>query len=221
MQNVFRNMIKISPSLLSADFADFRSAVVELEECGADLVHCDVMDGMYVPNITFGMNTISALKKYTKLPLDVHLMIMCPERYLEGFITAGANIISFHENSTKEAAKIIQIIRSNGLKAGLAINPDIDIGTLYPYLDELDVVIVMSVYAGFGGQKFIPEILYKIGELKRIIRESGLYTQVEIDGGVTLENAKSIRDAGVDIIVAGNCIFSSEDKRAAIDKLKS
>jgi len=213
-------MIKIAPSLLSADFADFKSAVVELESSGADVIHCDVMDGVYVPNITFGMNTISAVKRYTKLPLDVHLMITKPERFVDRFIEAGADIISFHANSTDEVRSILQSIKSRNVKAGLAINPDIPIDTLADYLELLDVVIVMGVYAGFGGQKFIPDTLDKIRKLKAIIDTKGLNTEIEIDGGVTLDNIQSIKDAGATIIVAGNCVFGSVDKRKTIEELK-
>lgn len=207
-------MIKVAPSILSADFAAMGQAVENLEKWGADYVHCDVMDGRFVPNITFGMPMIKAIRKHTSLPLDVHLMIVNPEDYIEKFIDAGADIITFHPDSTNKTAECLATVKNAGLKCGLVLNPDKLLSMLTDYLDIVDEVIVMGVYAGFGGQKFLPQTLDKISQLKKLAKGKNLL--IEMDGGATCENARSIENAGADILVAGSAVFGAENPAEAI-----
>ncbi len=209
--------IKVAPSILSADFANMGSAVYNLEKWGADLVHFDVMDGVYVTNITFGMPMCKAVRPYTKLPLDVHLMIIEPEKYVERFCEAGADIVTFHPEASKNVDLTIDLIKKQNKKCGLALNPDKEINLILPFLNKIDLVIIMGVFPGYGGQKFIPDVLNKVRELKKIKPE----LVIELDGGVTVHNAKEITEAGVDILVGGSCVFGSEDPKETIKILKS
>ena len=212
-------IIKISPSLLSADWMDLGKELERLHEWGADMVHCDVIDGLFAPNITFGMPMISALKKKSKLPLDVHLMIVEPERYIDKFILAGSDTIAFHPEASKKPNEVLEKIRSKGIKAGIALNPDVPVRVAEEFLDEVDYILLMGVFPGFGGQKFIPEVMDKIDESKQLIASRDIY--VELDGGVTTENIAEMKKRGLDAAVAGNAVFAASDPAAAIVALKA
>ena len=212
-------IIKISPSLLSADWMDLGKELDRLHEWGADMVHCDVIDGLFAPNITFGMPMISALKKKSKLPLDVHLMIVEPERYIDKFISAGSDTIAFHPEASKKPHEVLEKIRSKGIKAGIALNPDVPVRVAEEFLDEIDYILLMGVFPGFGGQKFIPEVMDKIDESKQLIASRDIY--VELDGGVTTENIVEMKKRGLDAAVAGNAVFAASDPAAAIVALKA
>lgn len=216
-----RNIVKISPSILSADFSDFGTAVENLEKWNADYVHCDIMDGVFVPNITFGMGTVKAIRARTTLPLDVHLMITEPEKYIPQFIDIGANIITFHPNASKKVAETLTYIASRGVVAGLVVNPDVELSTIYQYIHLCGVVVIMGVYPGFGAQKLIESVIDKVAELKKYIAEHNLSTVIEFDGGLTMANAYKVLSAGVDITVAGNVVFTSENPNDTIAKLKN
>ena len=213
--------IKIAPSILSADFAKMGEEVRLLEACGADLIHCDVMDGVFVNNITFGIKMVEDLKKHTSLPLDCHLMIVSPEKYVERFAKAGADIITVHyeacQNNLKE---VLLLIKSAGVKCGAVINPDTPVEKIKEVIPLCDMVLVMSVFPGFGGQKFIPESLDKLRQLRKMIDESGKEIDLQIDGGVTAENVAEIKAAGANVIVAGSAVFKAEDRKEMIAKLK-
>lgn len=212
-------IIKISPSLLSADWMDLGKELDRLHEWGADMVHCDVIDGLFAPNITFGMPMISALKRKSKLPLDVHLMIVEPERYIDKFISAGSDTIAFHPEASKKPHEVLEKIRSKGIKAGIALNPDVPVLVAEEFLDEVDYILLMGVFPGFGGQKFIPEVMDKIDESKQLIASRDIY--VELDGGVTTENIVEMKKRGLDAAVAGNAVFAASDPAAAIVALKA
>ena len=187
----------------------------------ADWFHLDVMDGRFVPNITFGMPIIAAMKKTAKKPFDVHLMIVEPEKYFEAFAKAGTDILSVHLEVSPHLHRSLQAIKALGMKAGVAINPHSPITLLADVITDIDLVCMMSVNPGFGGQKFIEHTLTKIRQLKQLITERGAHTQIEIDGGVTLDNAATIIEAGADVLVAGNTVFASADPQATIKKLKA
>jgi ribulose-phosphate 3-epimerase len=212
--------IKIAPSILSADFARMGAEVGELESCGADMIHCDVMDGVFVPNLTFGMPMIKAVKGHTGLPLDVHLMIVSPENYIDAFIDVGANRISFHTAATDKTEEILEKIKGRGVVAGIALNPDVPLSCVERYIEKIDALLIMSVYAGFGGQKFIAESLKKVEAAVRLKARLNPGLTVEIDGGINLENIRDAEKAGVDIAVAGSCVFSASDKRERIRLLR-
>lgn len=211
--------IKISPSLLSADWMNLQQELDNLSAWGADMVHCDVIDGLFAPNITFGMPMISALKKVSKLPLDVHLMIVEPERYMDKFISAGSDTISFHPEASKCPKQLLNKIRSSGIKAGIAINPDIPAGVVKEFLDDIDYILLMGVFPGFGGQKFISEVMDKIDECKKYTYGRDIY--VELDGGVTVDNIGEMKRRGLDAAVAGNAVFAAPDPKAAVKALKA
>ena len=210
----------ISPSILSGNFAKLGEEVVKIEKAGADLVHCDVMDGLFVPNITFGMKMISDIKKCTRLPLDVHLMIVQPERYLEQFINSGADYLSFHIEATDRVGENIDFIKSHGVKAGIAICPDTPVESLFTYLDKIDFIVVMGVNPGFGGQGYIPETTDRISALKSEITKRDLNVLIEMDGGLKGDNAKSIIESGTDIAVSGSAFFSAPDATEYVKQLR-
>ena len=204
-------MIKIAPSLLSADFANLREEIKKIEKGGADYLHLDVMDGMYVPNITFGAPVIKKLRSIAKLPFDVHLMIEKPERYRKDFVDAGADIITVHQEATIHLHRTIQEIKSYGVKAGVSLNPATSLDTLEYVLEDVDLILIMTVNPGFGGQSFIKSMESKIKALRKIINERNLDIILEVDGGVKLSNAIEIHNYGVDLLVAGSDIFGAED----------
>ena len=213
----------ISPSILSADFLNLGEQIRMLNR-SADMIHLDVMDGKFVPNISFGFGLISSVARASTIPLDAHLMIVNPEKYFERFAKAGVNMLSFHLEAAQDAGRdpgeLLRELRALGLKSGLAFDPDVPVEDCFPYLDDADYVVVMSVFAGFGGQKFIPESLDRVRVLKAEIARRALPCLVEIDGGVTVANAATIAGAGADILVAGNAVFGSEDPEAAIALIK-
>ena len=211
----------IAPSLLSADFLRLNDECKMLNDSQADWFHLDVMDGRFVPNISFGLPIIEHIRKATKKVCDVHLMIEEPEKYAEAFKNAGADILSVHIETCNHLHRNIQQIKSLGMKAGVALNPHTSVSLLSDILQDIDVVLLMSVNPGFGGQKFIPYTLEKIKQVHNMIAERKLNVHIEIDGGVTLENASSIVSAGADVLVAGNTVFKSADPIAAIASLKN
>lgn len=214
--------VKIAPSILSADFSKMGEEVQSLEQNGADIVHCDVMDGVFVNNITFGIKMVEDIRKCTKLPLDCHLMIVNPEKYVERFAKAGADIITVHYEACKDNLKeVLQLIKSTGVKCGAVINPDTPVEKIADVIPLCDMVLVMSVFPGFGGQKFIPEALDKLRAVKAIIDASGKEIDLEIDGGVTGENVAEIKAAGANVIVAGSAVFKAADRKAMIAGLKA
>jgi len=210
----------IAPSLLASNFLRLEEECKMLNESEADWFHLDVMDGRFVPNISFGLPVIEQIRKAAKKPCDVHLMILEPERYAEAFKEAGADILSVHFEACTHLHRNIQQIRSLGMQAGVAINPHTPVSFLQDVLGDIDLVCMMSVNPGFGGQKFIPRTLDKIRELRRMIDDNKLNVKIEIDGGVTVDNAKIIIDAGADVLVAGNTVFKSSDPKQTIKQLK-
>jgi ribulose-phosphate 3-epimerase len=214
-------MALIAPSLLSANFLQLEQECKMLNESEADWFHLDVMDGRFVPNISFGIPVIEHIRKATKKVCDVHLMILEPEKYAEAFKAAGADVLTVHIEACTHLHRNIQQIKSLGMQAGVAVNPHTPVSLLADILGDIDLVCLMSVNPGFGGQKFIPQTLNKIRELKRMIDDNKLNVKIEIDGGVTLENAREIIDAGADVLVAGNTVFKSSDPKATIAKLKN
>lgn len=210
----------ISPSLLSADFTNLEKEFKILNEEKVDFIHLDIMDGNYVPNISYGPGIVKSLRPLTEIPFDTHLMIEKPENYIEEFVKSGSEIITIHPSTTKHLDRTLSIIRSFGKKTGLALNPGDSLEVLDYNLEKLDLVLVMSVNPGFGGQKFIPSSLRKIKEIKKIIEKRNLETLIEVDGGVKLDNAKEILDAGADILVAGSAIFEKDKTRENIKSFK-
>ena len=199
--------IKISPSILSADFSKLGNEIKNLEKAGADLIHIDVMDGHFVPNITIGPEVISKLRRHTKLPFDVHLMISPVDNFIEDFAKAGADIITIHPEATKDLKKSIEKIKLYNKKVGISLNPQTSIDRVLPFINKIDLILIMSVNPGFGGQKFMSETLEKVKVLRKKIDEKKLETKIEIDGGINFENSKIAIEAGVDIIVSGTTIF--------------
>lgn len=212
-------MIQIAPSMLAADFLHLEKDV-ETVNRHADLFHIDVMDGVFVPNISFGFPVMEAIARKAEKPLDVHLMIVEPEKYVERFAKSGASMISFHLNATTDPSAVLRLIRSCGVKAGLVINPDIPVESLFPYLAEADFILLMSVFAGFGGQKFIEETYERVRILKAEIDRQGLDLMLEVDGGVSAANAKALAEAGFDILVAGSAVFKAEDPAEVIAAMR-
>lgn len=210
----------IAPSLLAADFLHLESESKMLNESEADWFHLDVMDGRFVPNISFGMSVIRQLRKTTTKFFDVHLMILEPEKYADEFKDAGANGLTVHWETCPHLHRNIEQIKSLGMKAGVAINPSTPVFLLQDIIAEIDLVLIMSVNPGFGGQSFIPHSIHKIKELKKLITETHSSAKIEVDGGISLKNAKQIIDAGADILVAGNSIFSSSNPKEMIAKMK-
>ncbi len=211
----------IAPSILAADFANLEKEVIMLNESNADWIHVDIMDGVFVPNISFGIPVVQAIQRHAKKPLDVHLMIVQPERYIEAFYKAGASIISVHEEATPHLHRVVQQIKALGIKAGVALNPHTPISVLENVIESIDVVCLMSVNPGFGGQFFIENTFKKVVQLKSLIVASNSNTLIEIDGGVNQHNAKPLLEAGADILVAGNFVFTASDPKSVIHNLKN
>lgn len=214
--------IQIAPSVLSADFSKMGEEVLSLEKNGADVIHCDVMDGVFVPNITFGIKMVEDLRKVTALPLDCHLMIVHPEKYVERFAKAGADIITVHYEACRDnLEETLRLIKSTGVKCGAVINPDTPAEAIEKVVPLCDMILVMSVFPGFGGQKFIGEVLDKVKTLRALADRTGREIDVEIDGGITTENVAAAKAAGVNVIVAGSSVFRAADRRAAIEALRN
>lgn len=213
-------MVKVAPSILSADFGKMAEAVSLLKEWDADWVHCDVMDGNYVPNITFGMPMIKALRKYSDMFFDVHLMIDKPERYIQQFCDAGASLITFHPDASENVQQGIDIAKKNNVLIGLVVNADKDISIVEPYLSQLDVVLIMTVQAGFGGQSFREDCLKKVESIYNERKKNKHKYLIEIDGGVSLKTIDACKKAGCDVVVAGSAVFNADDKKEIIKQLR-
>lgn len=213
--------MKIAPSMLSCDFSVMREELIKIDRCGADWVHLDVMDGHFVPNLTIGPSVIQAIRPYTKLPFDVHLMITHPLNYVEAFAKAGSDILTFHIESDSDTAQTISKIKEMGMKPGLSVKPGTPIESVYPYLDDLYLVLVMTVEPGFGGQKFMANMMPKVKALKEEIKRRNLNLLIEIDGGVSADNISLAAEAGVDVSVAGTSVFKAEDPARAIAQMQT
>lgn len=213
-------MIKIAPSVLSADFSRLGEEVKDAEKAGADLIHIDVMDGHFVPNITIGPLVVKALRKITRLPLDVHLMIEEPDKYTEIFAKAGADIITVHSEASTHLHRSIRLIKDQNVKAGISLNPATPLSSLDFVLSDADMVLLMSVNPGFGGQEFIPQVIDKIKMLKDIIKNKNYRIEIEVDGGINTENAPDVAKAGADILVMGNAFFSSKNYKKVVKTVR-
>ncbi|MDO9287227.1 MAG: ribulose-phosphate 3-epimerase [Thermodesulfovibrionales bacterium] len=213
-------MVKIAPSILSADFMRLGEEIKAAEAAGIDLFHIDIMDGHFVPNMTIGPSIVEAISKITDVPLDVHLMIKEPDKYVKDFINAGADYLAVHIEASVHAHRTVQVIKESGVKAGISLNPATPVCSLDHILQDLDFVVLMSVNPGFGGQSFIPQSMDKIKMLKKLIRERGLATLIEVDGGVKPDNARQVADAGADMLVMGSAFFSSGDYVSLTKRLR-
>jgi ribulose-phosphate 3-epimerase len=213
-------MVKIAPSILSADFSKLANEIIEVEKAGADYIHVDVMDGHFVPNITIGPLIVEAIRPVTKLPLDVHLMIENPDQYIEAFAMAGADYITVHVEACRHLHRTIQHIKSLGVKAGVVLNPATPVESIQHIIGDIHMVLLMSVNPGFGGQKFIPEVLVKIRAVKEMAARKGLDIEIEIDGGVNPETAKQCMEAGATVLVAGSAIYNQKDYALAISLIR-
>lgn len=213
------NKIIIAPSILTASFANLESTIKELEEAGADYLHLDIMDGSFVPQITFGSKIVSDIKKITSLPLDVHLMIVNPEKHIDDFAKAGADIISVHYEGNIHLHKLIMQIKNHNVKAGIVLNPHTRVDVIEPLIDDIDNVLIMSVNPGFGGQKFITNSIKKIEETKKLIAQRDII--ISVDGGINLNTCSDVIKAGANLLVAGSAIIDSKDKKETIKQLKN
>ncbi len=210
----------IAPSILSADFGALKADIEAIEKAGAEWIHCDIMDGHFVPNISYGPMIVAQVNKMTELTLDVHLMITEPMRYLEEFAKAGSDIITVHADACENLEATIDKIHELGCKAGVAVNPDKPISLFTDLLPKIDMVLIMSVYAGFGGQSFLPEVMTKVSEVAALVKEQGLTVDIQVDGGVNAETAKVCRDAGANALVAGSYVFGGDDYKQRIDSIR-
>ena len=213
-------MVKISPSILASDFSILGAELENIKNAGADMAHLDVMDGMFVPNMSFGMPVIESIRKKSDIVFDVHLMIEAPERYIENFLDAGADIVTFHIEATKCPEKCIELIKSRGKKAAISIKPKTPPEAIYPFLEKCDMILVMTVEPGFGGQSLIPEMFDKVRAIRNKINELGLSVDVQVDGGINDKNAPLAIEAGANVLVAGSSVFKAADRRAAISALR-
>lgn len=211
---------KIAPSILSADFARLAEEIAKVEAAGADMIHVDVMDGHFVPNFTIGPPIVKAIRKVTKLPLDVHLMMTNPEEFIPDFIKAGSNYLTVHVETCPHLHRTIQSIKEEGVKAGVTLNPATPLVSVEEILPEVDLLLIMSVNPGFGGQSFIPQVLEKLKHARRMINDRGLKVELEVDGGVKPDNMAALSQAGADIFVAGSAIFHSKDYKDTIQKMR-
>ena len=212
--------IKISPSILSADFGNLERELKRAEDSGCDMIHFDVMDGHFVPNLSYGIPVLKSIRGYCSLPFDVHLMITDPIDFIDAFADAGADHITFHEEANGDVDAVIEKIRSRGLSAGLSVKPHTPVERVFPYLDKLDMVLIMTVEPGFGGQGFIPETLGKISAMRSEIDRRGLDVDIEVDGGIGYNTSPKVREAGANVLVSGSYLFKSEDMPAAVASLK-
>ncbi|WP_066053127.1 ribulose-phosphate 3-epimerase [Robertmurraya korlensis] len=213
-------MVKIAPSILSADFSKLGEDIKDVERGGADYIHVDVMDGHFVPNITIGPLVVEAIRPITKLPLDVHLMIENPDQYIEAFANAGADYITVHVEACKHLHRTVHYIKSFGVKAGVVLNPATPVQTIEHVIDDIDMVLLMTVNPGFGGQKFIEGVLPKIRQVKDLVDKKGLSVEIEVDGGVNEETARKCVEAGATVLVAGSAIYNEKDRKKAIEKIR-
>ncbi len=209
-------MVKIAPSILSADFSRLAEEIIDVEKGGADYIHVDVMDGHFVPNITIGPLIVQAIRPVTKLPLDVHLMIEQPDRYIPAFVEAGADLLSVHAEACPHLHRTIHLIKSNGVKAGVVLNPHTPVSMIEHVIEDVDLVLLMTVNPGFGGQAFIPSVIKKIQQVSSILKERNLQVEIEVDGGNNAETAKLCVEAGANVLVAGSAIYNQKDRKQAI-----
>lgn len=213
-------MIKVAPSILSSDFSHLAEEIQTIQSAGADMVHIDVMDGSFVPNITIGSPVVKSLRNTTNLDFDVHLMIEHPETQIDAFVDAGADIVTFHVEATHHAHRVIQQIKSRGVRAGIAVNPGTSLAMIEEVLGDVDIVLVMTVNPGFGGQRFIDSQLDKVHMLYHTIEDMGYECDIEVDGGINAKTSELVREAGANILVAGSAVYGADDIQAAIDSIR-
>lgn len=213
-------MIKIAPSILSADFSQLANEIVKVEKAGADWIHIDVMDGHFVPNLTFGPPVVAAIRKVTKLPFDVHLMVSNPQDLIEPFVQAGADVITVHAETAPHLHRLIQAIKDSGKKAGVSLNPSTPLSAIEEVLSDVDMILIMSVNPGYGGQKFIPGAVDKIARLKALVDQRNLTVDIQVDGGINAVTARQVVAAGANILVAGSAVYGAQDMTQAIKDIR-